>query len=69
MERGSNESSDIYEDRQSRAGRSGEGENNGGCCGDFNLTIICLQFCCDLAIIYHTPHEVMRVPAIFNQKK
>ena len=43
--------------------------DNEGCFAFFNLTIICLQFCCDLAIIYHTPHEVMRVSAIFAQKK
>ncbi len=35
----------------------------------FNLTLIYHQFCPDLALIYHTPHEVMRVSAIFTQKK
>lgn len=39
-----------------------------GCFAFFNLTIICLQFCCDLAIIYHTPHEVMRVVGILLKK-
>ena len=45
------------------------GENNGDCFGHFNLTIIYLQFYPDLAIIYHTPHEVMRVSAIFTWEK
>ena len=34
-----------------------------------NLTIIHHQFCRGLAIINRTPHEVMRVSAIFTQKK
>ncbi len=39
-------------------------------CFDWNfyLTIIHHQFCRGLAIINRTPHEVMRVSAIFNQK-
>ena len=35
----------------------------------FNLTLIHRQFCPDLALANHTPHEVMRVSAIFAQKK
>lgn len=34
-----------------------------------DLTLIYHQFCPDLAIIYHTPYEVMRVSAIFMWKK
>lgn len=34
-----------------------------------NLTLIHRQFCPNLALANHTPHEVMRVPAIFTQKK
>ena len=44
-------------------------ENNGGCFGHFNLTIIYLQFWMDLALIYRTPNEVMRVPAICRSEK
>jgi len=35
---------------------------------DFYLTIIYHQFHPNLAIMNHTPHEVMRLSAIFNQK-
>ncbi len=35
----------------------------------FNMTLICHQFCPDLALIYHTPHEVMRLSAISTQKR
>ena len=35
----------------------------------FNLTLIHRQFCSNLALANHTPHEVMRVSAIFAQKK
>ena len=35
----------------------------------FNLTLIDRQFCSNLALANHTPHEVMRVSAIFAQKK
>lgn len=34
-----------------------------------NLTLIHRQFCPNLALVNHTPHEVMRVSAIFTQKK
>lgn len=34
-----------------------------------NLTLIHRQFCPNLALANHTPHEVMRVPAIFTLKK
>ena len=34
-----------------------------------NLTLIYHQFYSNLALMYHTPHEVMRVSAIFAQKK
>lgn len=34
-----------------------------------NLTLIHRQFCPNLALVNHTPHEVMRVSAIFAQKK
>ena len=37
--------------------------------GIFSLTIFYHQFCSDLAIIYRTPHEVIRVSAIFNPQK
>ena len=33
-----------------------------------SLTLIYHQDHPNLATIYHTPHEVMRVPAVFNQK-
>jgi len=33
------------------------------------LTLIHRQFCPNLALANHTPHEVMRVSAIFAQKK
>lgn len=35
----------------------------------YNLTLIYHQFYSNLALMYHTPHEVMRVSAIFTQKK
>lgn len=34
-----------------------------------DLTLIYHQFCSELAIIYHTPHEKMRDSTIFTQKK
>ncbi len=34
-----------------------------------NLILIHRQFCPNLALANHTPHEVMRVSAIFAQKK
>ena len=34
-----------------------------------NLTLIHRQFCPNLALANHTPHEVMQVPAIFTQIK
>ena len=33
----------------------------------FKLTLIHRQFCPNLALANHTPHEVMRVSAIFNE--
>ncbi len=38
---------------------------------EIDLTLIYHQFCPDLAIIYHTPYEVMRLSAILakNVKK
>ena len=35
----------------------------------YNLTLIHRQFCPDLALANHTPHEVMRVSAIFTWEK
>ena len=35
----------------------------------FNLTLIHRQFCPNLALANHTPHEVMRVSAIFTWEK
>jgi hypothetical protein len=34
----------------------------------YNLTLIHRQFCPNLALANHTPHEVMRLPGILFQK-
>ncbi|MDE6916312.1 MAG: hypothetical protein K2P39_05885, partial [Lachnospiraceae bacterium] len=34
-----------------------------------NLTLIHRQFCPNLALANHTPHEVMRVSAVFTWEK